>query len=52
MYHSHTNEITDTYAGLAGGIIVGRRGALDKDTLAATDVDRWVGGWGFCWLVV
>ncbi|GAB4814065.1 hypothetical protein N2152v2_001111 [Parachlorella kessleri] len=40
MYHSHTNEITDTYAGLAGGIIVGRRGVLDRDTLAATDVDR------------
>lgn len=40
MYHSHTNEITDTYAGLFGGIVVGRRGALDPTTLRAKDVDR------------
>jgi len=30
MYHSHTNEITDTYAGLVGGIVIGRPGAFQK----------------------
>lgn len=41
MYHSHSNEITDTYAGLFGGIVIGNRGALHQGNLTAKDVDRW-----------
>ncbi len=40
MYHSHTNEISDTYAGLVGGIVVGNRGALWEGNLTAKGVDR------------
>jgi hypothetical protein len=29
MYHSHADEIADTYAGLVGGLVVTRRGAAD-----------------------
>ncbi|PSC72045.1 multicopper ferroxidase [Micractinium conductrix] len=39
MYHSHTNEVSDVYAGLVGAIIIGQKGALDEG-LAAKDVDR------------
>jgi FtsP/CotA-like multicopper oxidase with cupredoxin domain len=39
MYHSHVNEVTNTYAGLVGGIIVGRKGALNEQG-TAKDVDR------------
>lgn len=39
MYHSHTNEVADVYAGLVGAIVIGRKGALKED-LTANDVDR------------
>lgn len=39
MYHSHTNEVADTYAGLVGPLIVTRRG-MARDDATPTDVDR------------
>lgn len=39
MYHSHTNEVHDVYAGLVGAIVIGRKGELKED-LTAKDVDR------------
>ncbi len=40
MYHGHASEAADTYAGLVGGFIVSRRGALKANGLPS-DVDRW-----------
>ncbi|KAL4440358.1 hypothetical protein ABPG75_003359 [Micractinium tetrahymenae] len=39
MYHSHTNEVRDVYAGLVGAIVIGRKGELKED-LTPKDVDR------------
>ncbi|KAI3431459.1 hypothetical protein D9Q98_004511 [Chlorella vulgaris] len=39
MYHSHTDEVRDTYAGLVGAIVIGRKGELKADLTAST-VDR------------
>jgi FtsP/CotA-like multicopper oxidase with cupredoxin domain len=39
MYHGHTDEITDTYAGLSGPIVVTARGQASRDGSPA-DVDR------------
>lgn len=39
MYHSHTDEVTDTNAGLAGPLIVTRRGGARPDG-SPSDVDR------------
>lgn len=43
MYHSHTHEVGDTYAGLVGGLVVTRRGMADARG-RPTDVDRCGGG--------
>lgn len=40
LYHSHANEITDTYAGLSGGLVIGRKGDVNKTTLFGSDVDH------------
>ncbi|EFN54070.1 hypothetical protein CHLNCDRAFT_58397 [Chlorella variabilis] len=39
MYHSHTNEVEDVYAGLVGALVIGRKGSLKAD-LTAQDVDK------------
>jgi FtsP/CotA-like multicopper oxidase with cupredoxin domain len=39
MYHSHTDEVADTYAGLMGVIVVARRGMARPDG-SPRDVDR------------
>lgn len=39
MYHSHVDEVSDTYAGLAGPIIVTRHGEANPDG-TPKDVDR------------
>jgi FtsP/CotA-like multicopper oxidase with cupredoxin domain len=39
MYHSHTDEVADTYAGLIGPIIVTKRGMANPDG-SPKDVDR------------
>jgi len=39
MYHGHTNEVADSYAGLVGPIIVTRRGMARPDG-SPKDVDR------------
>lgn len=39
MYHSHTDEVADTYAGLEGAIVVTAKGNADEDG-KAKDVDR------------
>jgi hephaestin len=39
MYHSHTNEVSDTYAGLMGPIVVTRRGEARADG-SPKDVDQ------------
>lgn len=39
MYHSHTDEVADTYAGLMGAIVVTRRGMARPDG-SPRDVDR------------
>lgn len=39
MYHSHHNEVKDVNTGLTGPMIIGRRGALDKNG-KPKDVDR------------
>lgn len=36
------DEVEDPYAGLVGGIVVGRKGELKEEDLSAKDVDRWV----------
>lgn len=41
MYHSHTHEVGDTYAGLVGGLVVTARGMAD-DQGRPRDVDRCV----------
>lgn len=38
LYHSHTQEDADTYAGLVGALIIGRKGAFGED-MVASDVD-------------
>lgn len=39
MYHSHSHEVGDTYAGLVGGLVVTRRGMADQRG-RPKDVDR------------
>ena len=39
MYHSHTSEVGDTYAGLTGAIIISRAGATSASGVPK-DVDR------------
>jgi manganese oxidase len=39
MYHGHTDEVTDTYAGLIGPIIITRKGMANPDG-SPKDVDR------------
>jgi len=39
MYHSHTNEISDTNAGLVGPMVITRRGSAKPDG-SPVDVDR------------
>ncbi len=39
MYHSHTDEVADTYAGLMGPIVIARRGMARADG-SPRDVDR------------
>jgi manganese oxidase len=39
MYHSHTNEIADTNAGLVGPMVITRRGSARADG-SPVDVDR------------
>ena len=39
MYHSHTDEVADTYAGLMGPLIIGAAGRVDANAVP-TDVDR------------
>jgi manganese oxidase len=39
MYHGHTDEISDTYAGLVGPIIITRKGMANADG-SPKDVDR------------
>ncbi|WP_239342181.1 multicopper oxidase domain-containing protein [Frankia sp. CiP3] len=39
MYHSHTNEVTDTYAGLTGPMVVTGKGKARPDG-SPVDVDR------------
>lgn len=39
MYHSHTDEIADTNAGLVGALVVTRKGESDADAVPV-DVDR------------
>jgi manganese oxidase len=40
MYHSHTDEIADTNAGLVGPMVITARGKADPATATPTDVDR------------
>jgi FtsP/CotA-like multicopper oxidase with cupredoxin domain len=39
MYHSHTDEVTDTYSGLIGPMVITRRGMAREDG-SPKDVDR------------
>ncbi|MEC5193179.1 FtsP/CotA-like multicopper oxidase with cupredoxin domain [Arthrobacter sp. MP_M7] len=39
MYHSHTNEVADDYAGLVGPMVITKAGAA-RDDGTPTDVDR------------
>jgi FtsP/CotA-like multicopper oxidase with cupredoxin domain len=39
MYHSHTDEVADTYAGLMGPLIIAAAGRADANAVP-TDVDR------------
>jgi FtsP/CotA-like multicopper oxidase with cupredoxin domain len=39
MYHSHTDEVADTYAGLMGPLIIGARDRCNRDAVP-NDVDR------------
>jgi manganese oxidase len=40
MYHSHYNESADIYTGLAGPLIVYKKGVLHHTTGLPTDVDK------------
>ena len=40
MYHSHTDEIADTNAGLVGPMVITAKGKADPDTATPLDVDR------------
>jgi hypothetical protein len=40
MYHSHTDEIADTNAGLIGPMVITARGRADVATATPADVDR------------
>jgi len=40
MYHSHTDEVADTNAGLVGPMVITARGMADPATAMPTDVDR------------
>jgi hephaestin len=40
MYHSHTNEIADTNAGLIGPMVITAAGKADPATATPLDVDR------------
>jgi manganese oxidase len=40
MYHSHTDEVADTNAGLVGPMVITARGMADPATGMPTDVDR------------
>jgi len=40
MYHSHTDEIADTNAGLVGAMVITARGKADTRTATPLDVDR------------
>jgi len=40
MYHSHTDEIADTNAGLIGPMVITARGKADPATATPLDVDR------------
>jgi manganese oxidase len=40
MYHSHTDEIADTNAGLVGPMVITARGKADLATATPLDVDR------------
>ena len=39
-YHSHTNEVTDTNAGLVGAIVIHKRGTLNERTGLPKGIDR------------
>ena len=40
MYHSHTDEVADTNAGLVGPMVITAKGMADSATAMPTDVDR------------
>jgi len=40
MYHSHTDEVADTNAGLVGPMVITGRGKADRATATPLDVDR------------
>jgi len=40
MYHSHTDEVADTNAGLVGAMVVTAKGKADPATATPLDVDR------------
>jgi hephaestin len=40
MYHSHTDEVADTNAGLIGPMVITARGMADPVTATPTDVDK------------
>ena len=40
MYHSHTDEVADTNAGLVGPLVITARGKADPKTATPLDVDR------------
>jgi hephaestin len=40
MYHSHTDEVADTNAGLVGPMVITAQGMADPATAMPTDVDR------------
>ncbi|MCY7401256.1 MAG: multicopper oxidase domain-containing protein [Nocardioides sp.] len=40
MYHSHTDEVADTNAGMVGPLVVTARGKADPATATPVDVDR------------
>jgi hephaestin len=40
MYHSHTDEVADTNAGLIGPMVITARGKADPVTATPVDVDR------------
>jgi FtsP/CotA-like multicopper oxidase with cupredoxin domain len=40
MYHSHFDEVADVYAGLAGPLIIYKKGLLSPKTGLPIDVDK------------